>query len=55
MPDKVTSLDLKLAHEEWRKQMDKDRKALTVWADWFREHRGPEAWAEYAAAVTGGK
>jgi len=51
MPDKVTSLDLKLAHEEWRKERDQHRHALNLWGQWYREVGGPEAWSEFAEMV----
>jgi len=51
MPDKVTSLDLKLAHEEWRKERDQHRHALNLWGQWYREVGGPEAWGEFAEMV----
>lgn len=51
MPDKVTSLDLKLAHEEWRRERKEHQQALSLWADWYKSKGGPEQWRDFADMI----
>lgn len=51
MPDRVTTLELSLAHEDWRKEREQHQQALKLWGQWYREVGGPESWADFADMV----
>lgn len=51
MPDRVTTLELSLAHEDWRRERKEHQQALSLWADWYKSKGGPEQWRDFADMI----
>ena len=51
MPDRVTTLELSLAHDDWRREREQHQQSLKLWGQWYREVGGPESWADFADMI----